>query len=509
MAVTIPIISEFDGKGISKGIAEFKQLEGAGAKASFTLKKAAVPAGLAVAGLTAFLVKAAKGAEEARQATQRLDQVLTSMGVPEATQRVSQYAEQLERTIAVDADVIKATQTKLATFSELTKTVEQAGGAFDRATLAALDLAAAGFGTAETNAIQLGKALQDPIKGITALAKSGVTFTEQEKDKIRVLVESNRMLEAQDIVLQAIEKQVGGTAEASASSFAKMQFSLAGIADTFGEMVLPAIDKFAVILQRVSIFVQENQKLVGILTLAVGGLAVGILALNTALKIVTATQAAFNLVMSANPIVIAIAAVAALAAGLIYLEGKTQLVSKTWSRFGSIIRVVLGPVYDLVGLLAMIADFFGKELKMPDIELPSVKLPPLPTIPGVPGPTSGPDLLERKYGRVPTIPISTIKLPSIGGIGGGGGGTVRIGGGGMAPGFEAGFIAAGESAAQTGFAGLDFSGMDLSGLQQSMAGNVNITINAAVAEATLADKIVDALTDYNRRSGPLDLQIAI
>jgi len=291
-----------------------------------------------------------------------------------------------------------------------------------------------------------------------------------------------------------------------------MQFSLAGIADTFGEMVLPAIDKFAVILQRVSIFVQENQKLVGILTLAVGGLAVGILALNTALKIVTATQAAFNLVMSANPIVIAIAAVAALAAGLIYLEGKTQLVSKTWSRFGSIIRVVLGPVYDLVGLLAMIADFFGKELKMPDIELPSVKLPPLPTIPGVPGPTSGPDLLERKYGRVPTIPISTIKLPSIGGIGGGGGGgggTVRIGGGGMAPGFEAGFIAAGESAAQTGFAGLDFSGMDLSGLQQSMAGNVNITINAAVAEATLADKIVDALTDYNRRSGPLDLQIAI
>ena len=262
MAVTIPIISEFDGKGISKGIAEFKQLEGAGAKASFALKKAAVPAGLAVAGLTAFLVKAAKGAEEARQATQRLDQVLTSMGVPTATKRVSEYAEQLERTIAVDADVIKATQTKLATFSELTKTVNNAGGAFDRATLAALDLAAAGFGTAETNAIQLGKALQDPIKGITALAKSGVTFTEQEKDKIRVLVESNKMLEAQDIVLQAIEKQVGGTAEASASSFAKMQFALAGIADTFGEMVLPAIDKFAVILQNVSGFVQANQKLV-------------------------------------------------------------------------------------------------------------------------------------------------------------------------------------------------------------------------------------------------------
>jgi hypothetical protein len=38
---------------------------------------------------------------------------------------------------------------------------------------------------------------------------------------------------------------------------------------------------------------------------------------------------------------------------------------------------------------------------------------------------------------------------------------------------------------------------------------INITVNAAVAEATLGDKIVEALTDYNRRSGPLDLQIAI
>jgi hypothetical protein len=40
-------------------------------------------------------------------------------------------------------------------------------------------------------------------------------------------------------------------------------------------------------------------------------------------------------------------------------------------------------------------------------------------------------------------------------------------------------------------------------------GAINVTVNAAIAEATLADKIVDALTDYNRRSGPLDLQIAV
>jgi hypothetical protein len=246
MAVVLPIVSEFDGRGIKKAIAQFKQLETTSEKAQFAIKKAAVPAGIAVAALGGFLVNAAKGAEEARQANQRLGNVLDSMGFGEATDRVSAYAESLEKTIAVDADVIKATQTKLATFGKLTQSVNEAGGAFDRATLAALDMAAAGFGSAETNAVALGKALEDPIKGITALAKSGVTFTEQEKEKIKTLVESNKLLEAQDMVLAAIEKQVGGTSEASASSFDKMKFALAGISDTFGELVLPYIDKFAV-----------------------------------------------------------------------------------------------------------------------------------------------------------------------------------------------------------------------------------------------------------------------
>jgi len=196
----------------------------------------------------AGLLWAAKGAEKAEIANRKLDNVLGSMGYGGATARVSAYAESLERTIAVDADVIKATQTKLATFANLTKTVNQAGGAFDRATMAALDLAAAGFGSAETNAVQLGKALQDPIKGIAALARSGVTFTTQEKDKIKTLVESGRLLESQEMILKAIEKQVGGTAAAGASSFEKIKLSLMATADEIGVSLLPMIEKFTSIL---------------------------------------------------------------------------------------------------------------------------------------------------------------------------------------------------------------------------------------------------------------------
>ena len=193
----------------------------------------------------AALVAFAKGAEDAEIANRKLGAVLDSMGYPQATKRVSDYAESLERSLAVDADIIKATQTKLATFKNLTASVNESGGAFDRATVAALDLAAAGFGSAETNAVQLGKALQDPVKGITALGRAGVTFTEQEKAKIKTLVESGNLLGAQNMVLKAIETQVGGTAAAGASSFDKIKLSLMQVADAIGLAVLPLIEKLS------------------------------------------------------------------------------------------------------------------------------------------------------------------------------------------------------------------------------------------------------------------------
>jgi len=193
----------------------------------------------------AALVAFAKGAEDAEIANRKLGAVLDSMGYGQATERVSAYAESLERSLAVDADVIKATQTKLATFKNLTATVNEAGGAFDRATVASLDLAAAGFGSAETNAVQLGKALQDPVKGITALGRAGVTFTEQEKAKIKTLVESGNLLGAQNMVLKAIETQVGGTAAAGASSFEKIKLSLMQVADAIGMAVLPLINQLS------------------------------------------------------------------------------------------------------------------------------------------------------------------------------------------------------------------------------------------------------------------------
>jgi hypothetical protein len=285
MALAIPIITEYVGTGLDKFKRELAQAETKTQKAGLVIKKAMLPATAALGAFGGFMIGAARGAEDARIANEKLGNVLSSMGWGATTDRVSAYAEQLEKTVAVDADVIKATQTKLATFSNLTKTVNKAGGAFDRATVAALDMAAAGFGTAEGNAVQLGKALQDPIKGIAALAKSGVTFTNQEKEKIRTLVESNKMLEAQDMILDAIEKQVGGTAEASASSFDKMKFALAGVSDTFGDMLLPVINAIAPKLAELSAWAQENPGLLKLVVGAFVGLTAAVIALNIAMSL--------------------------------------------------------------------------------------------------------------------------------------------------------------------------------------------------------------------------------
>jgi hypothetical protein len=197
-----------------------------------------------------FTKNAIRAAEEVQVADQRLNQVTKSMNLfgdntAAVTSRLSKFANQSELLTGVTAETTKQIQATLMTFGSLAKTADQVNGSFDRATKAAIDLAAAGFGNATSNAIQLGKALNDPIKGLTSLTKSGVTFTEAERERIKVLVESNQIGEAQALILAAIEKQVGGTAEATVTSSAKMEAAFGQIEDAVGLALLPVLEQFS------------------------------------------------------------------------------------------------------------------------------------------------------------------------------------------------------------------------------------------------------------------------
>lgn len=72
MAVSLPIITEFDGSGVKKAIRQFQELEGAGAKAQFALKKAALPAAAAIGGIAVALGDATRAAVEDAQAQEQL-----------------------------------------------------------------------------------------------------------------------------------------------------------------------------------------------------------------------------------------------------------------------------------------------------------------------------------------------------------------------------------------------------------------------------------------------------
>ena len=288
--ITIPLITEFKDKGIKQAMKEFKALETTGQKAQFALKKAALPAIAALGALAVAAGKALAAGEAVSTANSRILQINESMGLfgssaKKVTDRLIKLAEKTAMATGMDNLAIKATQAKLLTFKNLAKTADQVGGAFDRATAAAIDLAAAGFGTAESNAVQLGKALEDPIKGIAALSKSGVTFTEVEKDKIKALVESGKVLAAQEMILKALETQVGGTAVATANSTDIMKEGFAQFQQQLGLALMPVLEKVTPLLLKIAEWAKNNPGVFLAIASAVGILAVSILAVNAAMML--------------------------------------------------------------------------------------------------------------------------------------------------------------------------------------------------------------------------------
>lgn len=201
-----------------------------------------------IAAVANFIPEVIAMGEESRKADRKLRQLADTAGVfgkysREGTERMKEFAEATMFKIGVDDEVIKSAQGILLTFKSVAKSAKFTGDIFDRATVAAADLAAAGFGSIEGNAKQLGKALENPLKGLTSLTKSGVTFTQEEQKKIRTLVETNRLYEAQALILQAVESQVGGTAEAALSDWDKVKLKFEDLQEQIGLALGPAVDQ--------------------------------------------------------------------------------------------------------------------------------------------------------------------------------------------------------------------------------------------------------------------------
>jgi hypothetical protein len=159
----------------------------------------------------------------------------------ETKEALSDMSGALMDQTGIDDDVISKGEEMLLTFTNVR------GKIYDQALPAIVDMTSALNGGSvsmeaiQGQAIQVGKALNDPIKGMAALAKVGVTFDDQQKEQIKKLVESNHLMDAQAIILNELKKEFGGVAKTIADTdvgaYEKYQTRLGNIQESIGNWI--------------------------------------------------------------------------------------------------------------------------------------------------------------------------------------------------------------------------------------------------------------------------------
>lgn len=164
-------------------------------------------------------------------------------------QSVVDLADKMSRLTLFNKDTTESAENMLLTFTNIGKNV------FPLATQTVLDMSQALGQDTKSSAIQLGKALNDPIQGISALQRVGVTFTDSQKNLIKSLVDSGNVAGAQKVILAELQKEFGGSAEAAGKTFpGQLQIlgqSFDDIKEKIGQALLP-------MLQNLTGWVQAN-----------------------------------------------------------------------------------------------------------------------------------------------------------------------------------------------------------------------------------------------------------
>lgn len=218
----------------------------AGRSFASTFAKVAA-AGAVAAGAIGLGKSFVSAAIESQKIGKQTEAVLKSMGGQAGltAKDVGNLATKLSLQSGVDDEVIQSAQNVLLTFGKVRNEVGKGNDIYNRGSQAALDMSVALKQDLQGATIQVGKALNDPIKGITALSRAGVSFTQQQKDQITTLVKSGKTLDAQKIILSELENQFGGSAKAQATAGDRLKVAFGNLQETLGGYLLPAVEAIA------------------------------------------------------------------------------------------------------------------------------------------------------------------------------------------------------------------------------------------------------------------------
>jgi hypothetical protein len=306
--ISIPIISDFDARGIKRAQKEFAQLETVGQKAQFAIKKAAVPAAAALGAVVAVIGDSVKAAieDEAAQASLARQIKASAKASDSQVASVEKYISSLAKSAAISDDEARPAFQKLIV---ATKDVAKATELMNLAT----DVAAA-----------TGKPLVDVTDALARAQAGNMKALSALSPEIKAMIKDGASLAEVQAVLA---KNFGGAGEAAANTAAggmkKLGIAFAETKESIGAAFLPIMLKLQPVLEKFANWAQENPDLLAAVIAGMGILAVSILAVNAA--------------MALNPAV-------AITAGIIALGVAIVAAYKKFEGFREVVRVVVNAV---------------------------------------------------------------------------------------------------------------------------------------------------------------------
>jgi hypothetical protein len=465
MAISVPIVSEWNPKGIERAVADFQKLEGAGAKANFAIKKAALPAAAAVGALGVALVGATKAAMEDQAAQAELARTL-SISASATDAQIAANEELISKMSLASGIADDDLRPALASLARGTKDLGQAQEGLSLA----MDISTATGADLTSVSDALAKAYQGNFKGLRALSPEMANLIKEGAD------------------LNTVMDVLGGTfggATATAAGTAEGQMKRFGIAiaeakENIGAALIPVVEKALPLLTAMGSWAQENTTTFLVIAGVIGGIGVAILAANAAIRIwtlgtqiATAAQFLWNAALTANPLGLIVVGIAAVIAILAILYTKFEGVRKVVDNvFGFIKDVVIGSidvittyVQTVLGvyktIFNTIAKLWNNTIGKLSFEFPS-------WVPGLGG----------KGFSVPNIPMlaegGIVTSPTLAMIG------------------EKGP----EAVIPLGRAG-------------GMGGNYTINVNGGLASsAEIGQSVINAIRAFNRSNGPANIQVS-
>ena len=308
MAIYLPIVTQFNPKGLKEAEKGFKDLEGAQAKAKYALGKANKYAAVAVAGLAAGLGSAVKGAMEDEQA-----QTLLARQLQKTTGATDAQVKSVEAYITKQGQLKGVTDDELrpamAGLVRATMDINEA----QKATNLAMDVAAAKGVSLET----VTKAMEKAYGGnTTALAKLSPELRQMIKDGASM-----------DEIMAEMAVTFGGAATDSANTAAgsmkRLGIALGEAKEGVGAALLPILEKAMPVLQSFATWAQDNPTLITAVAAAFGVMAASIVLVNAA--------------MALNPAVLITAGIVALGVALV-------MAYKKFDTFRAVVNAVINQV---------------------------------------------------------------------------------------------------------------------------------------------------------------------